>query len=188
MIEGGDSPTIDQLLPPLLEKHLKEIGSFQKRCFDLCQRLLEAFALALNQPLTYFTDQHVFGASNPSALRLLHYPPIAAEKPGSRAGVHSDYGSLTLLFQRRVEGGGGLQVFPPDAPLSDDAWVDIPVLENAVLVNIGDAFEFWTGCQLKSTLHRVVGPPDGSNTDRFTLYRTVTKQDWKERAYSQAPW
>jgi len=47
--------------------------------------------------------------------------------------------------------------------------MDVPVREHAVLVNIGDAFEFWTGCQLKSTIHRVVEPPDGTKTERLSI-------------------
>ena len=48
---------------------------------------------------------------NATALRLLFYPPLPANsviKPGQiRCGEHSDYGSVTLLFQDDV---GGLEV------------------------------------------------------------------------------
>ncbi len=50
-------------------------------------------------------------AENPSVLRLLYYPPLPEEsniKPGQvRCGEHSDYGTITLLFQDDV---GGLEV------------------------------------------------------------------------------
>lgn len=50
-------------------------------------------------------------AGNATALRLLYYPPLPEEsniKPGQvRCGEHSDYGSITLLFQDSV---GGLEV------------------------------------------------------------------------------
>ena len=50
-------------------------------------------------------------AGNATALRLLYYPPIPEEsniKPEQvRCGEHSDYGSITLLFQDSV---GGLEV------------------------------------------------------------------------------
>ena len=59
--------------------------------------------------------RHVHGAigssTNASALRLLYYPPLPEKsnvKPGQiRCGEHSDYGSITLLFQDDV---GGLEV------------------------------------------------------------------------------
>lgn len=39
-----------------------------------------------------------------------------------------------------------------------NSWLDIPVLSNAIVVNIGDALEFWTAGRLRSTVHRVVFP------------------------------
>lgn len=49
---------------------------------------------------------------NATTLRLLHYPSIKEEsvKPGQiRCGEHTDYGSITLLFQDEMP---GLEVFP----------------------------------------------------------------------------
>ena len=50
-------------------------------------------------------------SENATALRLLYYPPLPEEstiKPEQvRCGEHSDYGSITLLFQDSV---GGLEV------------------------------------------------------------------------------
>ena len=86
----------------------------------------------------FFTSQHAHDASSNSILRLLHYPAIP---PGSnissnRAGSHSDYGSLTLLFQRS-EGGEGLQILPSTEPVDSENWQDVGVVDGALLVNIG---------------------------------------------------
>lgn len=151
-------------------------------------------------PANHFTDQHTYDSpENVSALRLLHYPaPNAQHSTASnRAGAHSDYGSLTLLFQQAVEGGEGLQVLPPSKDIDDSsAWISVPVIEDAVLVkcvsfpfcfhlvslsfplkpgfanSIGDAFEYWSSCAYKSTLHRVVSAPyqeGGPNHDRWSM-------------------
>lgn len=78
----------------------------------------------------------------------LHYPAVAMEgshldtKVDIRAGAHSDYGSLTLLFQRASQ--PGLEV------LTGSDWLSVPVhppgTENdsfpPVLVNIGDVSIF----------------------------------------------
>lgn len=72
----------------------------------------------------------------------------------NRAGAHSDYGSLTLLFQRK-SGGEGLQILPPSEPLDSGRWRDTGVVDDALLVNVGDALELWSGARFKSTLHRV---------------------------------
>jgi isopenicillin N synthase-like dioxygenase len=101
-------------------------------------------------------------------MRLLKYPAVEMTPPPEsandddelqdvRAGAHSDYGSLTLLF-RQPSDQGGLQVLLPDEEQGGDCWVDVPCLEDAIVVNIGDALEFWTAGRLRSTVHRVVFP------------------------------
>lgn len=47
---------------------------------------------------------------------------------------------------------------PSTEPLDSDKWQDTGVVDNALLVNIGDALELWSGAIFKSTLHRVVLP------------------------------
>ena len=118
--------------------------------------MLEAIALALDLDPTYFASQHEESSSSASILRFLHYitiPPNTQVDP-NRAGAHSDYGSLTLLFQR-AEGGEGLQILPTTEPIEGGKWQDVGVVQDAMLVNIGDALELWTGAKFKSTLHRV---------------------------------
>jgi isopenicillin N synthase-like dioxygenase len=92
---------------------------------------------------------------------MLYYPRTTTASPtttttGIRAGAHSDYGSLTLLFRR--PGEPGLELYT-----SSRGWVSVPVnpapaslTHPPVLVNIGDLLSFWTAGLLKSTLHRVV--------------------------------
>lgn len=88
---------------------------------------------------------------------MLYYPSSNASSATQiRAGAHSDYGSLTLLF--RLPGQPGLELFSPESR----TWVPVPVnpapgrLAHApILVNIGDLLSFWTGGLLKSTVHRV---------------------------------
>ncbi|KAF4462621.1 2OG-Fe(II)oxygenase superfamily [Fusarium albosuccineum] len=124
-----------------------------------------------------FLPAHHTGQQN--RFRLLHYPPYVpdADGPSSpdeediRAGVHSDYGSLTLLFQEPTD-QGGLQVW------QNGDWVDVPYVTHAIVVNIGDALEFWTACQLRSTIHRVTFPPgQAPPQSRFSIPFFVTAND-----------
>jgi isopenicillin N synthase-like dioxygenase len=87
---------------------------------------------------------------------MLYYPQTSqpADKETIRAGAHSDYGSLTLLF--RLPGQSGLQLQTPEG------WIDVPVSPPSttdttppILVNIGDLLSYWTAGLLKSTVHRV---------------------------------
>lgn len=124
-------------------------------------------------PLDFFTKNHTHSSESDSILRFLHYPAVEPGKRVSpnRAGAHSDYGSLTLLFQRS-NGGEGLQILPSSEPLDSPNWIPTGVVENALLVNIGDALELWSGAIFKSTLHRVVLPtplPAEGIPERFSM-------------------
>lgn len=86
-----------------------------------------------------------------------------------RAGAHSDYGSITLLFQ--LPGQPGLEI-----QTSDGHWA--PVLVDTapadvlpILVNIGDLLSYWTSALLRSTVHRVIFPKDArkGGEDRYSI-------------------
>lgn len=92
-----------------------------------------------------------------------------------RAGAHSDYGSVTLLFQR--PGQPGLEILTPEGE-----WAAVPVdpLRTCtsndskplpILVNIGDLLAYWTNGLLRSTVHRVVFPKDTrkGGEDRYSI-------------------
>ncbi len=118
---------------------------------EVARQLMRIFAVALELPIDYFEDKidhHI------SMFRALNYPDQPDEPlPGQlRAGAHSDYGSLTLLRQEARP--GGLQVMAKSGN-----WVDVPVVPDAFVVNIGDLMAEWTNDRWVSTLHRVVNPP-----------------------------
>ncbi len=77
-----------------------------------------------------------------------------------RAGAHSDYGALTLLF--RLRGQPGLEILLRDGKM----WSPVPVVPPGteddpappILMNIGDLLSYWTNGLLRSTVHRVVFP------------------------------
>lgn len=89
-----------------------------------------------------------------NALRAINYPARdTASLPGQlRAGAHTDYGTLTILRQDAV---GGLEVLGPAG-----TWAAVEPVPGAFVVNIGDLMARWTNDRWRSTLHRVVDPPD----------------------------
>lgn len=49
-------------------------------------------------------------------------------------------------------------------------WVDVPMVENAFIINLGDLMRRWTNDKYSSTLHRVVNPPlDGADHRRQSM-------------------
>ncbi|KIW28389.1 uncharacterized protein PV07_08057 [Cladophialophora immunda] len=152
---GGTPGTLDEnlsMLPPFWHQHIQAVEDFKHQCHGLIIRLLECFALSLGLPdRKFFANAHRENVGDGNSLRMLMYParsePTPAKDVGSRMAPHTDSGSVTLLFQRAA----GLEVLSP----AGDEWVKAPHIENCILVNIGDALSFWSGAQLKATLHRV---------------------------------
>ncbi|CAB4042505.1 UPF0676 -like [Paramuricea clavata] len=68
-----------------------------------------------------------------------------------RLGEHSDYGTITLLFQDQ---SGGLEI------RQEQGFVSARPIEGTILVNIGDLLQRWTNDKLVSTRHRVVIPKE----------------------------
>jgi hypothetical protein len=127
---------------------------------------------------SWFSTRHdpINGPSG-CILRFLYYPALpegSDYKPevDIRAGAHSDYGSITLLFQR--PGQPGLEILTPS-----NEWSPVPVHPPGtdpkslppILVNIGDLLSHWTNGLLKSTVHRVIFPKDSrrGGEDRYSI-------------------
>lgn len=74
---------------------------FHDRCKQLHIEVMRAVAVGLGIDEAWFDGYTDVGDNT---LRLLHYPEVSKDvfqiNPGQvRAGAHSDYGSVTLLFQ-----------------------------------------------------------------------------------------
>lgn len=130
---------------------------YYKAMESLAADVMQLFALALNLPADYFDDKIDRHISN---LFANHYPPVTEEPlPGQlRVGEHTDYGSLTLLYQR--DDVGGLEVHV------DGAWMPVDAMPDAYVINIGDLMARWTNDRWVSTLHRVQVPPPGRRHER----------------------
>ena len=126
---------------------------FFQRCQDLHVLVMQAIALGLHIP-EHFFDEYTNVGDN--TLRLLRYPQVsksvfAQNKAQLRAGAHTDYGSITLLFQ---DDRGGLQVQSPEG-----TFVDATPIPGTIVVNAADLLSRWSNDVIKSTKHRVVEPP-----------------------------
>ncbi|MBX9751810.1 MAG: isopenicillin N synthase family oxygenase, partial [Roseococcus sp.] len=106
-------------LRALYEEYFRAMGA-------LAEDLMAMFALALDLDEGFFTDKinhHI------SRLRVRNYPaPLVPPQPGQlRAGVHADYGSLTIL--RAQDKPGGLQVLNRAGE-----WVDVPIAPDSYII------------------------------------------------------
>lgn len=136
---------------------------FEMQSWAVGMRVLSCFARKLGFDDAFFTRAHDMASETyQSTLRLLHYYAIPPEAQGSldlwRAGAHTDFDCLTLLYQR--PGQGGLQVCP-GKEMDAQAWTSIPPDESAITCNIGDMLMRWSDDQLPSNFHRVKNPVPG---------------------------
>lgn len=135
---------------------LETLQTYYSAAFHVSQKLLQAMANALNLDSGFFT-QHF--NTHVTVLRMIHYPPRPKAGHDNGAGIHTDYGCITLLLQDQI---GGLQVKHRNGD-----WIDAPPINNALVVNIGDLMQRWTNDEYISTRHRVIAPP--SNQHRYSI-------------------
>ncbi|KAJ3493785.1 hypothetical protein NLG97_g4513 [Lecanicillium saksenae] len=155
-----------QPLPPTIIPDQARLEAFRDVCTAMCSKLLRLIGNGLGVGNFFAEAQEIKpGDECDTILRLLRYPPPASASQAEadvRAGAHSDYGSITLLF--RLRGQAGLEV-----QLRDDSWAPVPVLPPGteddpsppILINIGDLLSYWTNGLLRSTVHRVVFGGEG---------------------------
>ncbi|KAH8915398.1 Clavaminate synthase-like protein [Atractiella rhizophila] len=140
---------------------------FYVTCHNLHLNVMSSLALGLGLPRDYFVQ---FCNKQTHNCRLLNYPAtlkkVLQQGGGNRAGAHSDYGTVTLLFQDSI---GGLEVQDKSG-----AFVPAPPIPGTVVINVGDLLARWSNDLLRSTLHRVVMPP--SSLDKDGNYVTPRRQ------------
>lgn len=145
----------------------------ERQAWKLGMAILSCFAEKLSMGSEFFTQAHNRKMSDyQSTLRLIHYLPlpkgIVPEKGIWRAGAHTDFDCLTMVFQK--EGEGGLQVCPGKDAQGHQVWTDVKPKQDLITCNIGDMLMRWSDDKLKSTLHRVRMPnKEESNKARYSM-------------------
>ncbi|XP_017288382.1 UPF0676 protein C1494.01 [Kryptolebias marmoratus] len=142
----------------------KEIHmSFFQRCKELSLRVLRVMAVSLGLDPDVFLSAHLLIETddNATTMRSLYYPPVKRVKENQlRCGEHSDYGTITLVFQ----GTDGLEVCTRAGDYIPAAYIP-----GAVLINIADLMQRWTADQFISVSHRVLMPPAGDPGTRQSV-------------------
>ncbi|KAF5357455.1 hypothetical protein D9757_011601 [Collybiopsis confluens] len=95
--------------------------------------------------------------------KVVQYPvPTERSESDQGVGPHYDAGFLTILLQASPH--PGLQV----QNLSGD-WIDAPPVPETFVINFGRALEFATQGIVRATSHRVLSPPVGSSSPRYSI-------------------
>ncbi|KAG1740420.1 uncharacterized protein EDB91DRAFT_1328993 [Suillus paluster] len=153
--------------PEALRPLLPEIQEFSKHNhFNVLHPILRLIARCLELPEDTLVNNHDYDAVGETAVTFLKYHPRTEEEETETKNVwlkgHTDLGSITILWSQPV---AALQI-----QTREGEWRWIRHLENALVVNAGDAMDFLSGGYYKGTIHRVVQPPvDQRNYTRLGL-------------------
>lgn len=129
---------------PDSEDFRREVSAYYTAALALGDTLFRGFALALGLPEDSFA---AITRRPTSQLRMIHYPldtDAQADRPG--IGAHTDYECFTILLPTAE----GLQVLN-----GQGEWIDVPLVADAFVINIGDMFEVLSNGHFIATSHRV---------------------------------
>lgn len=147
----------NQWLPDsVLPEFRQTVETYAGAVSDLARRLLPVYAVALDLEPNFFTAafDHPFWR-----LRLTHYPPDQPRED-DQFGIapHVDTTFFTLLLQNAP----GLTIFSAER----QAWISVPSVPNAFVVNSGELLRQWSNDRFLSTRHFA---DNESNNARYSI-------------------
>ena len=134
-----------------------------KSAYFIVKLVLDLLNEHLGLPKGYLHSLHRLEACSGDQVRFIKAPPQPTDDEQVALGEHTDFGSVTVLFNRL----GGLQVIPPGREAS---WCYVMPLPGHAFIYLGDAMVKFTNGLLRSNIHRVVAPPgDQAQCTRYSL-------------------
>lgn len=157
--------------PDVLSRNRDRLASFMHGSHDIVTLILNILNDKLALPKNTLSNLHRRHEVSGDQVRFVKAPPQPADDRRTALGQHTDFGSVTVLFNRL----GGLQVLPPGA---DADWVYVRPLPGHAIVNLGDAMVKFTNGLLRSNIHRVVAPPGAQAEEtRYSLVYFARPED-----------
>ncbi|KAF7298370.1 hypothetical protein MKEN_01361600 [Mycena kentingensis (nom. inval.)] len=195
--------------PETLRPFLPEIDRLARHThFNVLHPVLRMLAMGLELPEETFVNIHPFKSpyseseTHPVS-RVFFFcaePPISDDgtkvtfmKYHPRSEVeeektnnvwikgHTDIGVVTVLYSQPI---AALQILG-----RDKKWRWVKHMDNAMVINIGDCMEFFSGGYYKATVHRVVRPPpDQRDIPRLGIfYFTYAYDNLRLAPYVESP-
>ncbi|KAM5546254.1 hypothetical protein V8D89_000380 [Ganoderma adspersum] len=176
----------EQKHPKAVQPFLPELRAFSEHNhYNVLHPVLRMLAIGMELPEDTFVNLHNFDGVGDTHVRFIKYYPRTAEDEAKTNGVwlkgHTDTGTVTILYSQPV---AALQILSPDGK-----WRWIKHIDNALVVNVGDALEMLSGGFYKGTIHRVVQPPEDQrgNTRLGAYYFALADDDVKLVPRSESP-
>ncbi|KAJ5693158.1 hypothetical protein N7462_002581 [Penicillium macrosclerotiorum] len=140
------------------DSKLPGFRAFMEKFYDSCFRVELEILAALAKALGISeSDMKTMHNKAENEFRLLHYPAINASEladgTATRIAEHTDFGSITMLFQ---DSTGGLQV-ENQQQLGQFEGVE-SANQTEMILNIGDSLQRLTNDTFRAACHRVTYP------------------------------
>lgn len=167
-----------------IQNHYNKLSEISHRSYEVSRKLFILFAIILELPENYFVDRHQYEDTSDDHVRFMRYFPRSKEDDAKIENIwsraHTDFGTLTLLFNQVV---AGLQI-----KLENGQWKWIKPVTGGIIVNVGDTLTFWSGGYFKSTVHRVIrAPEDQVDSPRIGSFYFVRPGDNAQVEIADSP-
>lgn len=140
------------------------VKEYMIKSHEIVLVMLEILSLKLGLDSQVLPDLHRLMQASGDQLRMTKttmYPMHKEDESDVALGAHTDFGSITILFNRLR----GLQVLSLDGK-----WLDIQPLLGHAIVNLGDSMVKLFNGILKSNIHRVVTVSETDEViDRYSV-------------------
>ncbi|XP_010519828.1 PREDICTED: feruloyl CoA ortho-hydroxylase 2 [Tarenaya hassleriana] len=118
-----------------------------KRIRPIAKKMLSILMIKLNSNMDDDQERTLMGTLR---MNFNYYPECPNPELAAGVGRHSDINTLTILLQDDVVGG-----LYARATEHGDKWIQVPPVEDALLVNIGDVLQILSNDRYRSVEHRV---------------------------------
>ncbi|KAI8989246.1 Clavaminate synthase-like protein [Trametes punicea] len=180
---------LNQDHPKALKPFLPEVRAFAEyNHFNILHPILRLLALGMELPEETFVDMHGYDHKGEGWIRFMKYYPRTKEDEEKTKNVWlkghmemADFGTVTILWSQPVS---ALQIMSPDGK-----WRWVKHIDNALVINAGEAMEFLSGGFYKGTIHRVRQPPaDQQGYPRLgVFYFALTDDNVVLKPLTQSP-
>ena len=138
--------------PAVMNESISTVRSYTELAHSVITAILGRLDGPLDLPSGTMANLHRIMEPAECQTRVLKYPPQPAGDNLSSLVPHTDFGSITLLFNKL----GGLQILPPQ---ETSAWKYVRPISGHAIINLGDAMVKLTRGLLRSNVHRVTSAP-----------------------------
>ncbi|KAJ5549173.1 hypothetical protein N7513_006407 [Penicillium frequentans] len=174
-------------LPSAVQEKMAFFEDFISGSHSVVLKILEC----LSDVMSLDVDERFEGRHRPdqpsrTTMVLFRYPRQIKQGEGIGHNMHTDIGSLTLLFCQEL----GLQVLHPET----NQWGFIIPKPGHAVVNVGDSLRFLSGHRLASCVHRVLPVTERQESHRYSIAYFLRPEDdtmyvdSKERVVSARAW